>query len=342
MKILIYNTIQQITLLVALFCSTAMWGQDKLLFHQLQQELNPLLEKIYSAPTDNERYNANEQFVDIMHEALHQENSFFYEWQFGKRVSVLTSTDKQFRIITWPVVRDDGEYECFGFIQSWSEKEGDYVVFTLHDKSDEMISAEETVLDPDNWYGCVYQDLVEQKFEGKMYYTLIGWTGVDALTQRKVIEPIAFKGTNAQPLFGQSIFRREKNRRRLILQYSATAMVNVRYEEQFVDVETVKKVKKKGGRTVTQREVHQEKMKMILFDEIAPQIPGMEGLYQYYIQTGTEMAYIFVNGRWELHNSAQGRVNNPKLNKEFEPLPKTAPTYKVTLRETDPANNPKK
>ena len=324
-------------LLVGILCWSplSLWAQDKAFFLQIQKELDPLIERIYTAPTDNERYNANEQFVELMQEALAQDNSFFVDWHFGTRVSVLTSSDKQFRIITWPVVRDDGEYECFGFVQSWSEKDGEYLVYTLHDKSDEILSAEETVLDPDNWYGCVYQDLVEQKFEGKMYYTLIGWTGVDALTQRKVIEPIAFKGTTAQPIFGQSVFRREKNRRRVVLQYAATAMVNVRYEDQFVDVESSKKVKK-NGRTVTLREIYQQKMKMIIFDEVAPQIPGMEGLYQYYVQTGTEMAYIFVNGRWELHASAQGRVDNPKLNKDFEPLPKSDPSYKIVLDETEP------
>lgn len=70
-------------------------------------------------------------------------------------------------------------------------------------------------------------------------------------------------------------------------------------------------------------------MKMILFDEIAPMLPGMEGLPQYYMPTGTEMAYIFANGRWELRDNAQGRLDDPKLNKDFEPLPKTEPAYKV-------------
>lgn len=312
-------------------------AQDKALFTAMQNEMLPLVEKIYNAPTDNERYNANEQFAELLSDALHQENSFFWSWDFGKSVSVLTSSDKQFRIITWPVLRDDGEYECFGLLQSWNEKKEEYDVYVLNDKSDEAISAEESVFGPENWYGCVYQDLIEIKHEGRIYYTLLGWTRVDALTQRQVIEPLAFKGTNGEPVFGQPVFRRDKNRRRLILEYASTAMVNLRYENQFVDVEEVKKVKK-NGRMVNVRETHQEKMKMIIFDEVAPQIPGMEGLYQYYLPTGTEMAYIFVNGRWELNESAQGRVDNPKLNKEFEPLPKSAPTYKVTLKETEEKN----
>ena len=243
-------------------------------------------------------------------------------------MSVLTSSDRQFRIITWPVVRDNGEYECFGFVQSWNDKTEHYDVYVLNDKSDEIISANEVVLSPENWLGCVYQELVETKHEGKMFYTLLGWTGVNALTQRKVIEPILFRSNSSKPQFGQALFRREKNLRRVVLEYSRNAMVNLRFDEQVVRTYENKKVKKKG-RTVNVQVPREEKMKMILFDEIAPMLPGMDGLPQYYAPTGTELAYIFVNGRWELRDNAQGRLADPKLNKEFEPLPKESPAYKV-------------
>ncbi len=105
-------------------------------------------------------------------------------------------------------------------------------------------------------------------------------------------------------------------------------MVNVRYDEQVVRTYENKKIKKKG-RTINMQVPKEEKMKMILFDEIAPMLPGMEGLPQYYVPTGTEQAYIFVNGRWELRDNAQGRLQDTKLNKDFEPLPKTEPAYKM-------------
>ena len=303
-------------------------SQNRDVMSAYERNMQPLIEKVQSAPTDNERYNANELFAQLMDEALHVDESFHWKWNFGKYVSVLTSSDRQFRIITWPVVRDNGEYECFGFVQSFNDKTDEYDVYALHDKSDELISVNEVVLDPDNWLGSVYQELIETKFEGKMYYTLIGWTGVNALTQRKVIEPILFRSNSSRPQFGQALFRREKNLRRLVLEYSRNAMVNVRYDEQVVRTYENKKIKKKG-RTINMQVPKEEKMKMILFDEIAPMLPGMEGLPQYYVPTGTEQAYIFVNGRWELRDNAQGRLQDTKLNKDFEPLPKTEPAYKM-------------
>lgn len=303
-------------------------AQNKDIMSAYERNMQPLVEKIFTAATDNERYNANELFVQLMDEALNVDESFYWKWNFGNRVSVLSSSDRQFRIITWPVVRDNGEYECFGFVQSYNDKTENYDVYVLNDKSDEIISANEVVLGPENWLGSVYQELVETKHEGKTYYTLIGWTGVNALIQRKVIEPIAFKGNSSRPQFGQALFRREKNMRRLVFEYSRNAMVNVRFDEQYVKTYENKKVKK-NGRTINMQVPKQEKMKMILFDEIAPMLPGMEGLAQYYVPTGNEMAYIFVGGRWELRDNAFGQLSDPKLNKEFEPLPKSEPAYKM-------------
>lgn len=301
-------------------------AQNRDVMSAYQRNMQPLLEKITGAPTDNERYNANELFVQLMEEALHVDESIEWTWNFGTAVSVLTSSDRQFRIITWPVVRDNGEYECFGFVQLYNPKSEEYEVFVLHDKSDEMLSVNEQVLTADNWYGSVYQELVETKHDGKMYYTLLGWTGVNALVQRKVIEPVTFRG--GIPQFGQALFRREKNLRRLVLEYSSNAMVNLRFDQQTVRTYENKKVKKKG-RTINMQVPKEEKLKMILFDEVAPMLPGMEGLPQYYAPTGTELAYIFREGRWELRDNAQGRLSDPKLNKDFQPLPKNDPPYKV-------------
>lgn len=314
--------------LMLLPLATSLHAQNREIMSTYERNMQPLVEKVSGAATDNERYNANELLVQMFDEALNVEDSFQWKWDLGTYVSVLTSSDRQFRVITWPVVRDNGEYECFGFVQSYNPKTEQYDAYALHDKSDEIISAEEVLLEPENWLGCVYQELVETKHDGKEYYTLIGWSGVNALTQRKVIEPVCFRGNSSKPQFGQALFRREKNLRRVVLEYSSLAMVNVRFDEQVVRTYENKKIKKKG-RTINMQVPKEEKMKMIIFDEIAPMLPGMEGLPQYYAPTGVEMAYVFNNGRWELRDNAQGRLADPKLNKDFEPLPKTEPAYKV-------------
>lgn len=359
------------SLLFCIVCTIMAQAQDKALMADYQTRLQGLFELVYTAPTDNQRYHANEEAVQLLAEALAVENSIRWQWDFGSKVSVLTAPDRKFRIFSWPVVNDAGEYECFGFVQALNEKTDEYNVFELNDKSQEIVNRQEEILSHDRWYGAVYQELVATSHEGKTYYTLLGWSGVDNLTQRKVIEPICFKSGSSQPQFGQNLFRKERNIRRVVLEYRRDAMVNLWYEEQYVRVvERVrakragvrqspsrayypkkgkkgKKGKKRPSRVVATAErtssamrervtsgpsqkVKDEKVKMIIFDQVEAQIVGMEGLYQYYVPSGVELAYVFINGKWDLRDGAQGRVNDKKLNKDFDkPIEKEAPAYKV-------------
>lgn len=366
-----------LALLIAL--ATSAVAQDKALMADYQTQLQALFEDVYNAPTDNQRYHANEDAMTLLQEALAQDNSFKWQWDFGSRVSVLTSPDKKFRIFTWPVVNDEGEYECFGFVQAYSDKTELYEVCTLHDKSQDIVNRQEDILSCDNWFGAVYQELITTSHDGKTYYTLLGWSGVDNLTQRQVIEPICFKSGGSQPQFGQNLFKKERNLRRVVLEYTHDAMVNLHYEEQFVrTVERIRAKRSGGGKpqytkpqypgrngargkkgkkskkgqkrqsrvvnvakntssAVNERvtsgpstKTTDTKLRMIIFDEVGPQVLGMEGLYQYYVPSGVELAYVFVDGKWVLREGAQGRVKNKKLNKDFDkPIEKSAPAYRT-------------
>ena len=304
----------------------AVQAQDKAVMAQHQKRLASLLELAATAPTDNERYLASEQAVGELTAALDEEGSERWKWQLPTVASVLASPDGQLRIFTWAVVRDNGEFECFGAVQFYNDREEEYQYLLLNDKSEDIMNREESVLSASNWFGAVYQDIIQTSHAGKTYYTLLGWNGVDNLTERKIIEPVVLCG--GVPQFGAPLFRRERNLRRVVLEYRNDAMVNLSYEEQFVEEVQRDRVKVKGSnryRTVEKRKQHKEKM--IIFDEVEPQIAGMEGLFQYYVPSGLELAYAFVDGKWELRNGAQGRLKDKKLNKAFEPLPKSAPAY---------------
>ena len=314
------------TMLLATMAVAAVQAQDKAVMTQHQRRLASLLELAATAPTDNERYLASEQAVGELTAALDEEGSERWKWQLPTVASVLASPDGQLRIFTWAVVRDNGEFECFGAVQFYNDREEEYQYLLLNDKSEDIMNREESVLSASNWFGAVYQDIIQTSHAGKTYYTLLGWNGVDNLTERKIIEPVVLRG--GVPQFGAPLFRRERNLRRVVLEYRNDAMVNLSYEEQFVEEVQRDRVKVKGSnryRTVEKRKQHKEKM--IIFDEVEPQIAGMEGLFQYYVPSGLELAYAFVDGKWELRNGAQGRLKDKKLNKAFEPLPKSAPAY---------------
>ncbi len=313
-------------MLAASLSSATAQNREQMALHQ--QRLAELLMLTASAPTDNERYLASEQAVGELSAALEEEASEHWKWQLPKVASVLTSPDGLLRIFTWAVVRDNGEFECFGAIQYYNDREEEYQYSLLNDKSEEIMNREESVLSPENWFGAVYQELIQTSYGGKTFYTLLGWNGVDNLTERKIIEPVVLRG--GVPQFGAPLFRRERNLRRVVLEYRNDAMVSLCYEDQFVEEVERERVKVKGTnrhRTIEKRKYHKEKM--IIFDEVEPQVQGMEGLFQYYIPSGLELAYAFIDGKWELRNGAQGRLKDKKLNKAFEPLPKKTPAYGV-------------
>jgi hypothetical protein len=313
-------------LLLLLASGLMVSAQDKAKMQSYQARLSALITKVAEAPTDNERYLASEEAVQLLAEALEEEDSEEWRWQLPSYVSVLTSPDKLFRIFTWAVVRDNGEFECFGAVQFYNEKEEYYEHLLLHDKSEEIMNREESVLSADQWLGAVYQDIIQTTSGSHTYYTLLGWNGVDNLTERKIIEPVYIR--NGVPQFGAPLFRRMRNQRRVVLEYSNNAVVNLSYETQYVQEVERKREKVKGtNRYQTVEKVKEHKEQMIIFDEVEPQVPGMEGLFQYYVPSGTEQAYAFVDGKWELRNGAQGRLSDKKLNKEFAPLPKHTPSY---------------
>ena len=315
-------------MLMATMAVAAVQAQDKTLMQSYQEQLSTLLQRVATAPTDNERYLASEQAVQTLANALEEEGAERWRWQLPTVASVLTSPDGILRIFSWAVVRDNGEFECFGVVQFYNDREEEYQYLLLNDKSEEIMNREESILSASNWFGAVYQDIIQTSHGGKTYYTLLGWNGVDNLTERKIIEPVILRG--GVPQFGAPLFRRERNLRRIVLEYRNDAMVNLSYEEQFVEEIQRERVKVKGSnryRTVEKRKQHKEKM--IIFDEVEPQVPGMEGLFQYYVPSGLELAYAFVDGKWELRNGAQGRLKDKKLNKAFEPLPKSKPAYGI-------------
>lgn len=296
-------------------------AQDKAKMLDYQERLSVLFSRVAEAPTDNERYLASEEAVQLLAEALGEEDSEEWKWQLPQYVSVLSSPDKLFRIFTWAVVRDNGEFECFGAVQFYNEKEEEYQHLLLNDKSEDLMNREESILTADNWLGAVYQELIQTTAGERTYYTLLGWNGVDNITERKIIEPVVIR--NGMPQFGAPLFRRMRNQRRIVLEYANDAMVNLSYETQYIqEVEPIRKKVKGTNRYRTENKVKEHKEKMIIFDEVEPQIPGMEGLFQYYMPSGTEIAYAWVDGKWELHNGAQGRLTDKKLNKPFEPLQK--------------------
>ncbi|MBP3253452.1 MAG: hypothetical protein J6M30_02970 [Bacteroidales bacterium] len=290
-----------LVIFVALLFSFGLKAQKSYNMVGFEMQLKPLMEEMFSADKDNERFAANEKFISELEDALLFEKSFAYSFPALDKISILTAPDKSFRIFTWAIVNQSGEWENYGFVQSKNNVTGEYELSRLFDKSRDAISPEEEKLNDSTWYGAVYYDLIANKHEGKTYYILLGWNGNDIYSQKKIIEPISFR-QNAKPVFGQQVFYKDKQRMRYIFEYSTDAEFTLKYDDQYYEISTNQKAKSTllhKAQPFEKEAAKTEKQRMIFFDELEPTVYGMDGLTQYYVPSGEVTGLYFDNGRWK-------------------------------------------
>lgn len=315
-----------ILICVALF-ATPLCSQD-IMLQNAEQELSSLMNVMFSSKDDNERFNANEKFLTLLDNVLEYPNSFDYPFENLDKISILTSSDKKFKIFTWAVFSNEGDYDNFGMIQARNETTEEYEIYRLWDRSDDVFSPQEAKLTDTSWFGAVYYDLITTKNENITYYTLLGWDGKDIYSKRKIIEPITFKRNSGRPNFGASIFYKEKQLKRMIFEYAPTASFNLKWDNQYHKEGGVKKAKQKGMKKNKPFEVEEakiERSQMILYDELEPMCDGLGMVKNLSVPSGKVVGLRFERGKWRKvenlipRNSKRKNeidVNNYNFNKE--------------------------
>lgn len=113
--------------------------------------------------------------------------------------------------------------------------------------------------------------------------------------------------------------------KRIIFEYSAKAVMNLKYDNQEYQ-EKVRYKKPKNGKRFEMRNV---KSPMIVFDRLVPLSPSLEGQKQFYVpETNIYDAFIYENGRWDFIEDVDAR-NPSKPSKNKEEKPKRELEYKL-------------
>jgi hypothetical protein len=173
------------------------------------------------------------KLVAMLGSALKKSDSFEYPFDSLKtNISIVTSADGRLRIFTWFSVSDAGDYHYSGYMQ-YNDKQARAVrLFALNDCSDNMEKIDNLTLTPQNWYGMVYYDIVENKSHDGMIYTLLGWDGCGLYTTRKIVEPMFFTD-KGQPRFGKMMVKvGRKKSKRLVFEYNKRATMMIQYDSQ--------------------------------------------------------------------------------------------------------------
>lgn len=208
--------------------------------NDLEIRLEALGKLMITSSDEQERLTSAYHFVKSFVKALRVPNSYFYNFDTIKNISVLPSPDNKFRVITWNLALNNESYRNYGVIQL----NPDYIstikdttnlrsYYPLIDRSEHIKNALDTTVSSEHWFGALYYKIIANTYKKQTYYTLIGWDGNTKMSNKKVVESLYFE--NNEPRFGASIFDLKDKRfkqplKRMIFEYNNSANMVLRYE----------------------------------------------------------------------------------------------------------------
>jgi len=206
--------------------------QQKLI--KKEDSLQTFAYKIIQGINASDRFNADSLFTRTFVRALSTKNSFYYPFDSLISISRIYAPDSSFRIFTWQMVINENIIRQHGAIQLRTA-DGSLKLFPLIDKSDVIQNTGDTTGDNYGWVGAIYYNIVLTTFQGKKYYTLLGFDENNIRSNKKVIEVLHFE--NDKPVFGGRYFSIPsgsliaKSPARYIMEYKKESSAKLNYDE---------------------------------------------------------------------------------------------------------------
>ena len=275
----------------------ASFGMDKEVTLKAKiRQLVQLRQATINAPNDEKRLAADQEFVKFLKDALSDPGSFKQGFDTIPQLADLRSGDNFFRMINWNLPLDDQTHRYRCFIQFYDNKAKAYVVIELKQGYREVEGEARKVFTERDWYGALYYKIIPSKTRKtgtKHTYMLLGWDGHDEFSSIKLVDVLTI--TNKNVRFGADIFSaQEKNIRRFILEYKSDASVSLRYDET---------------------------KKRIIFNQLVPMEPDLEGMYEFYIPVMQFDALEWKKRKWVYVENIDARMKEMDKEYNYPPLP---------------------
>lgn len=266
------NLLRKILLIILIFLAFKSYSQDDLSkIIDTEEEIITIIETILTVDNDSIKIEYNNTLNEKFEAILHSELSFNYTFDsLSKQISIIKSSDNLVKIYTWGIVLSDGTYKYSGFIQQKTKKKSEIELVKLYDNSLKIQNPEKEILNSENWFGCIYYDIILYKYKKNKYYTLLGWDGNDDFSTKKIIEVANFT-SSGKVKFSADFKIENQNQKRIIFEYSSQAQMLLQYNED---------------------------LKMIVFDHLSPSSPKFEGNYHYYGPDFSYDAIYFDSNKW--------------------------------------------
>ncbi len=239
-----------------------------------EDSLKVLSSKIIQEREAADRFIADSSFTRMLVRALKIPGSFHYPFDSVESVSKLYAPDSAFRIFTWQVVRDEAMHRRHGAIQL-KTTDGSLKLFPLIDRSFMIENSLDTITNNEWWIGSIYYRIVLKEFQGRKYYTLLGYDENTIRSTKKVIEVLTFSNEN-KPVFGGPFFSFSQDtinkpvQARFLLEYKKESNARLQFDDE---------------------------MDMIIYDHLIPENNDEKKKYTY-IPDGDYEGFRWQNGKW--------------------------------------------
>lgn len=243
-------------------------------FQNRESALKQFAAQMVYGESASERFRSDSQFVRLLVRSLRMKNSFYYPFDSLETVSRLYSPDSAFRILTWQLKKDEYFYMQEGAIQM-NVPDGSLKLFPLFDASMFTAKPLDSARTRKNWIGAIYYRMVLKTYNGKKYYTLLGFDDYSLSSNKKWMEILTFND-QGEPVFGGPFISFQLDSARKAPQYR----FNIEYKKE-----------------AATHFNYDPEMDMILFDHLVPE--GDEpGRMDTYVPDGDFEGFKWQDGRW--------------------------------------------
>jgi hypothetical protein len=248
---------------------------DRKILQQKEDSLKSIAANILLDSFTAKRMRSDSLFTKTLIRALQVKNSFYYPFDSVQGVSKLYAPDSTFRILTWNLTFHDHYARQRGAIQM-KTTDGSLKLIPLRDFSEFTKSPMDSSRTKSNWIGAVYYDIIKTSYNGKNFYTMIGFDYNSAMSNKKWIEVMSFDNAG-EPVFGGTrYFSYEKD--------SLKRNADYRFSLEY----------KKTARAILQ---YEPELKMILVDHLISETDEPENKWTY-VPDGDYEAFAWQNGKW--------------------------------------------
>jgi hypothetical protein len=175
------------------------------------------------------RLRADSFFIRVLVRALTVKHSFEYKFD-SVLIAKAYPPDSSFRIFTWQVDKNRDTVRQRGVIQ-YRTPEGKLKLTPLIDNS-EFAEDLYAVGNSKSWIGAIYYKIVQKEFQGRNYYTLIGWDDNNRKSNKKWLDILTFN-EGGEPVFGGPYFKMSNGiKNRFSIEYKKDAGVRMMWDAE--------------------------------------------------------------------------------------------------------------